>query len=75
MDYFRFRLTGPIALHVLPSFTTEPSTPSRGKTHPPSPPTSSLMIVRAQLVLRVCSLLPTTDARLLGCDFHHGDLS
>lgn len=24
--------------------------------------------IRAQLVLRVCSLLPTTDARLLGCE-------
>lgn len=45
-NYFRFHLTRPIALLVLPSFTNESSTPSRGKTHPPTPPTSSLMVVR-----------------------------
>lgn len=27
------------------------------------------MVVRAQLVLMVCSLLPTIDARLLGVNF------
>lgn len=46
--------------------------PAQG--HSPAPPTGSFMVVRAQLVLRVFSLLPTTDARLLGV-IYDGDLS
>lgn len=63
-----FHLTRPIALLVLSCFTNELSGPSGPKSFTSS--TNELfLVVRAHLVLRVCSLRPTTDARLLGENF------
>ena len=59
---FELFFPAPIALLVL-SYFPDGAPVHPAQSHPPTPPTSSSMVVRTQLLMRVWSLLSTTGTR------------